>query len=94
MPPKTSVKKTEEQCTEAIKFVNAFIRKNGYSPSIREIGYAIGVSSTSTVYSIMQKCEDNGFIVMNTKIARSVRVTDLGLSVYGKLENNQKHSKK
>ena len=87
MPPKTSVKKTEEQCTEAIKFVNAFIRKNGYSPSIREIGYAIGVSSTSTVYSIMQKCEDNGFIVMNTKIARSIRVTDLGLSIYCELKN-------
>ena len=42
--PRTSTKPEE-----ILKFVNEFVQENGYSPSVREIGEAVGLRSTASV---------------------------------------------
>ena len=34
-----------------LKFIEKQVRENGYPPSVREIGKAVGLSSTATVHT-------------------------------------------
>ena len=44
-------------------FLNDFAKRHGYSPSIREIGRAVGLKSPSTVYNHLRHLEEEGRIV-------------------------------
>lgn len=44
-------------------FLNDFTKRHGYSPSIREIGRAVGLKSSSTVYNHLRRLEEEGRIV-------------------------------
>lgn len=43
-------------------YVNQFIQENGYSPSVREIGAAVGLRSTASVSYHLQALQDKGLI--------------------------------
>ena len=43
-------------------FIIAYIEKNGYSPTIREIATGIGVTSTSAAYNRLMRLKDSGLI--------------------------------
>lgn len=43
-------------------YVNQFIQENGYSPSVREIGAAVGLRSTASVSYHLQALQDQGLI--------------------------------
>ena len=45
-----------------LKFIEDQVMENGYPPSVREIGKAIGLSSTATVHAYLSKLEKQGFI--------------------------------
>ena len=45
-----------------LEFIENDIRKNGYAPSVREIGSALGIPSTSTVHAQLRSLEDAGFL--------------------------------
>ena len=47
---------------------------NGYPPSVREIGKAIGLSSTATVHAYLAKLEKQGFIKKEDKKGRTLKV--------------------
>ena len=40
---------------QILRYITKQIEKNGYSPSVREIGKAVGLSSTATVHSIKKR---------------------------------------
>lgn len=44
-------------------YVIQFIRENGYSPSVREIGAAVGLRSTASVSYHLQALQDKGILV-------------------------------
>lgn len=44
-------------------YVIRFIRENGYSPSVREIGAAVGLRSTASVSYHLQALQDKGVLV-------------------------------
>lgn len=46
-----------------LDFLNDFVRLHGYSPSIREIGQAVGLKSSSTVYNHLRRLKQEGLIV-------------------------------
>ncbi|MDR1422059.1 MAG: transcriptional repressor LexA [Coriobacteriales bacterium] len=48
--------------------------KNGYPPSVREIGEAVGLSSSSTVHSHLSSLEAKGFIKRDPSSARALTV--------------------
>jgi len=55
-----------------LRFLEKFQEENGYSPSIREIGESIGVSSTSLVDYYLKQLEERGYISRESHISRSI----------------------
>ena len=45
-----------------LAFIRNFIREKGYPPAVREIGKAVGLSSSASVHSHLQKLEESGFL--------------------------------
>ena len=45
-----------------LKFIEKQINEKGYPPSVREIGKAVGLSSTATVHGYLARLEDKGYI--------------------------------
>ncbi len=57
-----------------LKFLADFDEKNGYSPSIREIGKSINVRSTSLVDYYLKQLEERDYISREQHISRSIRL--------------------
>ncbi|MCI8273491.1 MAG: transcriptional repressor LexA [Clostridia bacterium] len=57
-----------------LKFIENQVRENGYPPSVREIGKAIGLSSTATVHAYLAKLEKQGYIKKEDKKGRTLKV--------------------
>ncbi len=47
---------------QVLEFIDTEVRTRGYPPSVREIGDAIGLSSSSTVHAHLAALQDKGFI--------------------------------
>ena len=54
--------RTSDKAQRIIEFVDSFIRENGYSPSVREIGEAVGLRSTASVSYHLQALQDKGLL--------------------------------
>ncbi len=57
-----------------LKFIEKQIRANSYPPSVREIGKAVGLSSTATVHGYLAKLEDKGYIKKESQKGRTLRL--------------------
>lgn len=66
---------TERQ-RQILQFIKEEIRSKGYPPSVREIGEAIGLSSSSTVHGHMSRLEEKGFIRRDPTKPRAIEVLD------------------
>lgn len=64
---------TERQ-RQVLQFIKQEIREKGYPPSVREIGEAIGLSSSSTVHGHMARLEEKGFIRRDPTKPRAIEV--------------------
>ncbi|MCR5559796.1 MAG: transcriptional repressor LexA [Schwartzia sp.] len=54
---------TSAQRRESIySFIKQFLKDRGYPPSVREIGQAVGLKSSSTVHAYLDQMEDHGMI--------------------------------
>ena len=73
---------SHEQTTETLRFIVDFTKERGYPPSIREIGKKIGVSSSSTIHKFIRQCVEVGYIDIDVRIPRSIRVSETGKSIY------------
>jgi repressor LexA len=60
-----------------LNFIHQFIRDNGYPPSIREIGSALGISSTSVVKYNLDILEREGHIERDRTISRGIKLKEL-----------------
>ncbi|MCM1048685.1 MAG: LexA repressor [Clostridiales bacterium] len=67
-------------------FIVEFIKKNGYSPSIKEICDGTGLKSTASVYNHLLMLQILGKIDMKENIPRSIRVIGYNLV---KVEENE-----
>ena len=65
------MKATDEQI---MAFIGGFIRKNGYSPSVREVGEAIGINSAGSVRYRLAQLRDKGLITYDDRKPRTIRV--------------------
>ena len=57
-------------------FIRSFAEENQYPPTIREIGEAVGISSTSVVNYNLNKLVDAGLIERNKEVSRGIRLQD------------------
>lgn len=65
-----------ERHRKIMEYLTEFIEEYGYSPSIREIGDAIDVKSTSLVDYYLNQLELRGYISREGRISRSIRVLE------------------
>lgn len=68
----------EKQMTSGLAQVyrnNIFYqRKNGYSPTVRELCELVGVSSTSTIVAYLKSLEHSGFIRRRQSSPRAIEI--------------------
>ena len=68
--------KTQKKMFEYIKSV---ISERGIAPSVREIGVAVGLKSTSTVQYNLNALEKAGFIERDPNLKRTIRIAGVNL---------------
>ncbi len=54
--------RTSNKAALIVEYVNRFIQENGYSPSVREIGAAVGLRSTASVSYHLQALQEAGLL--------------------------------
>ena len=57
-----------------LKFIEKEVVENGYPPSVREIGKAVGLSSTATVHSYIANLTQKGYIKKEDQKGRTLRL--------------------
>src|SRR5260370_12490029 len=68
--------KLYERQQEMISFIGSFSHNKGYPPTIRQIGEAVSISSTSVVNYNLNKLERDGYILRDLKVSRGVRLVE------------------
>lgn len=58
-----------------LDFITRYIGERGYPPSVREIGRALGIRSSSTVHGYLRRLEDKGFLRRHPWLSRAMEVT-------------------
>ena len=61
---------------QILSYIKDFLHAKGYPPSVREIGEAVGLSSSSTVHGYLNKLETMGFIKRDPTKPRAIGVLD------------------
>lgn len=57
-----------------LKYISKQIEKNGYPPSVREIGKAVGLSSTATVHGYLLRLEEKGYVRKESQKGRTLKL--------------------
>ena len=57
-----------------LNFIEKQINENGYPPSVREIGKAVGLNSTATVHNYLAKLAEKGYIKKENQKGRTLRL--------------------
>ena len=55
--------RTSNKAALIVEFVNQFVQENGYAPSVREIGAAVGLRSTASVSYHLTQLQEKGLLV-------------------------------
>lgn len=71
-----------------MEYIYKTVNAQGYPPTVREIGSAIGLSSTSTVHGHIDRLQKNGFLEKDPTKPRALEVTKLGLDALGVQDKN------
>ena len=78
LPPDFDGNYTEDMLSERqrniLKFVRTFINHKGYPPAVREIGAAVGLSSSASVHNHLKKLQEYGFIQRDAAKPRALEL--------------------
>lgn len=55
--------RTSNKSELIVEFVNQFVQENGFAPSVREIGAAVGLRSTASVSYHLQQLQEKGALL-------------------------------
>ncbi|GAB4541471.1 MAG: transcriptional repressor LexA [Anaerolineae bacterium] len=65
-----------ERQRRMLEFIKSFMLENGYPPTIREIGEAVDISSTSVVNYNLNALQKEGYILRDRTVSRGIRLTE------------------
>lgn len=71
---------------EILDFIRKELNRKGYPPSLREIGRAVNLKSTSTVHGHLERLEKKGFIRRDATKPRAIEILDGSSFTYFKKE--------
>src|SRR5512142_1396331 len=67
-----------ERQQRILEFIKAYGDENGYPPTIREIGKAVGITSTSVVKYNLERLQEKGCIGRSKEVSRGLRLMETG----------------
>lgn len=67
-------KELNDRERDILKFIEKQVAEKGYAPSVREIGKAVGLSSTATVHAYLKKLSEKGYIKKEDQKGRTLRL--------------------
>ena len=72
--------RSKQREEDVLKYIKSFMVENGYTPTIRQIGYGIGLRSTSSVHVYFDRLVLRGDIILHGKnyAVRGVKYVDEG----------------
>ena len=59
---------------QVLEFIDDEVRRRGYPPSVREIGEAVGLSSSSTVHAHLGALQDKGYLRRDPTKPRAIEI--------------------
>ena len=62
----------EQRCNEVYAFITDYVARNGYSPTFREVGEAVGIRSSSTISRYIHMLVDAGRISIDESKPRTI----------------------
>lgn len=65
---------------EILDYLESFLKKNGYAPSIREIGERFKLSSPATVHVHLKNLKEKGLLNFDFNIPRSLKIIKKGFT--------------
>lgn len=66
--------KLSKRQTDILDFIKSEVEKKGYPPSVREIGEAVGLASSSTVHGHLSRIEKKGYIRRDPTKPRAIEI--------------------
>lgn len=66
--------KLTKKRADTLKAIERFIAQNGYSPSVRQLGQKLGLSSSSTVQNRIEALCQMGYLEKDPYSPRTLRV--------------------
>ncbi|WP_251516746.1 MULTISPECIES: transcriptional repressor LexA [Staphylococcus] len=68
------MKELTKRQTEIFDFIKQTVQLKGYPPSVREIGEAVGLASSSTVHGHLSRLEEKGYIKRDPTKPRAIEI--------------------
>ena len=68
--------KLSKRQQDILDFIKSEVRQKGYPPSVREIGEAVGLASSSTVHGHLARLESKGLIRRDPTKPRAIEIID------------------
>ena len=62
---------------EVLKFIESFVQKKGYPPSIQEIQNKFKIRSAPTLVKALDELSKKGYLTRKRKLHRAMRITTL-----------------
>ena len=72
------MEKINETQKKVFEYIQQVISERGIAPSVREIGAAVGLKSTSTVQYNLNALKEAGYIEKDPKLKRTIRIAGMG----------------
>ncbi|WP_342525772.1 transcriptional repressor LexA [Chryseomicrobium sp. FSL W7-1435] len=70
------MRKASKRQEDILAFIKEEVRKKGYPPSVREIGEAVGLASSSTVHGHLARLESKGLIRRDPTKPRAIEILE------------------
>ena len=70
------MKELTKRQSEIFDFIKYVVQNKGYPPSVREIGEAVGLASSSTVHGHLSRLEEKGYIRRDPTKPRAIEIVN------------------
>jgi repressor LexA len=74
--------KISKRQQDILDFIKGEVKKKGYPPSVREIGEAVGLASSSTVHGHLARLESKGLIRRDPTKPRAIEILEMDESTH------------
>lgn len=71
----------QQRLMQVYDFIRKCIIEDGYPPTVREIGAAVGLSSTSGVHAYIEELMEKGYLEKDSGKKRAIRLANRGGSI-------------